>query len=259
MKWGISTTLCKNEVILDCLDDIDNSFGIEIRLRQPHFDYEDKEEIKRLKSGLKKRNIDPISVHMPDKGVNIAAVDEWKRMFSVREVEKGILVADRLGAKSVVVHPGGKREESEIDASLDSLNEIMNFSKEWGIKVLIENTFPGDLGADFDEFSQIVSTIGLPICLDTSHSYSSGAVSDIIKDFRNKIVHLHISDNLMEGNDDHLLPGEGKIDWKAFWDGMNDFQGSVIFELMPALNIKKRISEIKEVIREWEKEYLFSS
>ncbi len=259
MRWGISTTLCKDESVFDCLDDIDNFFGIELRLRQPHFDYEDKEEIKKLKSNLKKRDIEPISVHMPDKGVNIAAEDEWKRMFSVREVEKGILIASRLGAKSIVVHPGGKREESEIGASLKSLAEIVNFSKEWGVKILIENTFPGDLGDNINDFGDIISKSHLPVCLDTSHSYSSGDASDIIKNYRDKIVHLHISDNLMKGNDDHLLPGEGKIDWVAFWKEMNDFQGSAIFELMPALNIKKRISAIKGVIKEWEKEYLSSS
>jgi len=195
---------------------------------------------------------------LPDKDVNIAAKDEWKRMFSVREVEKGILVANKLGAKIIVVHPGDKKKESEIDACIKSLNEIYDFSREWDINLVLENTFPGDLGSGVDTLKYITSQIDLPMCFDTSHSYSSGNASDIIEYFRDKIMHLHISDNYLTGEDDHLLPGEGKIDWQNFWKQMKGFQGNVIFELMPDEDIKKRIFEIKEVMKKWEKEY-FSS
>ena len=256
MKWGISTTICKNIDIFRCLDEVDNFFGLELRLRQPHFDYENKETVKRLKASLRKKDIEPISVHMPDNNVNIAAKDEWKRMFSIREVEKGILVASKLGAKFIVVHPGDKKEESSINNALESFDEIIKFAKEWGIMVLIENTFPGDMGSDIEAFKNIISRTQIPICLDTSHSYSGGTTGEILRNFRDKIQHLHISDNNLEGKDDHLLPGEGKIDWKVFWESLSGFQGNAIFELMPAENIKKRISEIKGVIKRWEKEYL---
>jgi len=255
MKWGISTTLCKDIDIFQCLNDIDNFFGIEFRLRQHHFDYEDKENVKKIKAYIRKQDLEPISVHMPDKSLNIASKDEWKRMFSIREVQKGILVANKLGAKSIVVHPGNKGKESDLDVSLQSLDEIHKFAKEWKITILIENTFPGDMGADIETFKYIISHTQLPICLDTSHSYSSGITSELVNGFRDKILHLHISDNNLEGKDDHLLPGEGKIDWGNFWKSLSGFQGSVIFELMPAEDIKERISEIKKVIEEWQKEY----
>ena len=257
MKWGVSTTICKDHEIFTCIDALKDIPGVELRLRKRHFEYEEQDVVKRLKRRLKNLEIKPLSVHMPDRELNIAAIDEWKRVFSVREVEKAILVAHHLGAEAVVVHPGADKGHSEINAFRESMEELKDFAQEWGVRIVLENTFPGDFGYDIDTFGKLVQEMALQVCLDTSHGYSSGAVFKIMEQFRERIIHLHISDNRLRGKDDHLLPGEGEIDWDEFWGKMGKFDGILIFELMPAQDIQKRLKEIKEVMEKWEGRYGF--
>ncbi len=54
---------------------------------------------------------------------------------------------------------------------------------------------------------------GTGVCVDTSHTSLGGCLFEVIERFGPRIVHVQASDN--RGlTDDHLVPGEGVIDWR---------------------------------------------
>ncbi len=250
-NFGISTTLTMDSSVYSSLDAIGKSFfkWVEIRCESRHFDFEDERELKRIKESLRRNQLKVSSLHPPG-CVDIATNDEWMRMKSVREVEKTILIADRLSAKRVIVHPGSL--DGIIEQSEKSLEELVEFSEEWGIVLLLENTFPGYFGSEPKELIELATKFDLPICLDTSHATAKGdRIEEFLDLFCSRITHLHISDSNMEGNDDHLIPGEGKIDWYPIEEFIAQHDGYNIFELMPSEHPEEILSKLAKITDEW--------
>jgi sugar phosphate isomerase/epimerase len=249
---GISTTITYDKDIFSGIELIANSSFrfVEIRCEKEHFNYEDEKEIKKLKNTLKKKSLTGISIHHP-LWVNVADVDEWMRTKSIREVEKVILVAKKLNIPKIILHPG--KNSGDIKKASLSLSEIVSFAKEWDTEILLENTFPDDFGSRIDELKTLSNEFNLPVCIDTSHcSAKEDLLDKFILTFNDKIKHLHISDSLMKGSDDHLIPYKGKIIWKTVIDFINAHEGTGIFEIAPceSSNVIETLEEIKN---KWKK------
>jgi len=252
MNIAISSTLNKSDSIYDLIDSLKDSTidKIEIRCESGHINYDDVDEIKRLKGYLKKREIIPLSVHPPG-WINVGDSDEWNRIRSVREVEKCILIAKKIEAKSVILHPS--ESNGNLEFTEKSLEKIRDFSVEYGVEMFIENTFPDKYGSDLEDIKQLSSEFGVGVCFDTSHYFSNNRTYQGISAIKGLTKEIHISDSNMNGKDDHLLPGEGKIDWKRIFDIFNIRNVDIVFELMPARDLKQRIKGVEEVIEEWSK------
>jgi sugar phosphate isomerase/epimerase len=112
----------------------------------------------------------------------------------------------------------------EIDKALEkiflnnfvsSLNEIVRFSKKYGIKIVVEND--NRIGfKDAKNIKYIVDrTKDLGVCFDFGHAFARGGMREIEIFFKllgNRIEHVHMHDN--HGNfDEHLPIGKGKIDY----------------------------------------------
>ncbi len=259
MKLTISTTLFYGNHIFDVLPQLkgERIDGIELRLKEPHFDYNEDTEIEELKRRAKKEKVRILSLHAPS-GIDISGVDEWGRVKSVREVEKAIVIASRLGAEYVVVHPGEERKEDEQFEELKkSLAEIVEFSQDWGVSILIENTQPGKVGDDPGELKRMLDMVDTSVgfCLDTSHLNLYGmTMSEGMRILGGNIKEIHLSDNFGE-KDDHVLPYEGKIDWTDFLKGIKalNFKGVMCFELMAREDCREVIRKIQEIYEEWQK------
>jgi sugar phosphate isomerase/epimerase len=249
---GISTTITNNKDIFSGIEMIaKSSFRfVEIRCEKGHFDYEDEKEIKRLKTRLKKKSLKGTSLH-PPLWINIASSDDWFRTKSVREAEKIILVAKRLNIPKIILHPGKNHGNTE-KASL-SLSEIVSFAEEWGIEIILENTYPDDFCSRIDELEFLSDKFDLPVCIDTSHaSAKENLLNKFILTFNDKIKHLHISDSKMKGSDDHLIPYKGKIIWKTVIDFINAHEGIGIFEIAPCES-SDIIETLEEIKNKWKK------
>ncbi|MEO0294055.1 MAG: sugar phosphate isomerase/epimerase family protein [candidate division WOR-3 bacterium] len=258
VKFGISTVVMSDKDVFCSIEIIrKSSFKfIEIRCEKGHFNYEDIKEIKKLKATLKKNALTCSSLH-PPLWVNIAAKEEWERMRSVREVEKIILVANRLGVPIVILHPG--RGAGNIETSYLSLEEILDFAKEWRVQIVLENTFLGNFASHFSEFQAISNKFDVHLCIDTSHANAKEDQLDkFLEAFDGRIKHFHLSDSRMEGRDDHLIPYEGKINWKPITEFLNKSDGFAIFEILPRENFYPEgsdyiIRKLDEIKTRWEK------
>jgi sugar phosphate isomerase/epimerase len=248
--FGISTIIKDSGDVFAAIEIIEKSSFkfLEIRCEKGHFNYEDKKEIKRLKSILKKKSLSGVSLH-PPLWVDIANSEEWTRMKSLREAEKVILVAKRLNIPKIVLHPGGSA--GDIEKAKESLSELANFADEWGRKIILENTFPDNFGSNIDKLQAISDEFKLPVCIDTSHACAKGNILERLLDiFEDRIEHLHLSDSMMEGNDDHLIPYEGKINWEPIVDFMQNHKGFAIFEV-PARRNPGITETLEKIVVSW--------
>jgi sugar phosphate isomerase/epimerase len=250
-NFGISTAITNDKDVFSGIELIgESSFKfVEIRCKKGHFDYEDKQEIKRVKNLLKKKSLSCVSLH-PPLWVDIANKEEWTRVKSLREVEKIILVAERLNVPRIILHPG--KSNGDMQKSIESLKELMEFCGEWNRDVILENTSPGNLGSNIGEMRVLLNKFKLPVCLDTSHaSAKDDILNQMLKLCEDRIEHFHLSDSRKKGSDDHMVPYEGEIIWDPVLNFLKKKEGFGIFEVynQGRAEIIKKLEKIK---KQWE-------
>jgi sugar phosphate isomerase/epimerase len=250
-NFGISTTITNVRDVFSAIEIIgESSFKfVEIRCEKEHFDYEDKEEIKKVKTLLEKNSLSCVSLH-PPVWVDIANKEEWTRVRSLREVEKVILVAKRLNVPKIILHPG--KSAGDIKKAIESLAELVGFGYEWDINIILENTFQDDFGSHINEIRVLSDKFNLPVCIDTSHASAKEDILDqMLQLFEDRIEHFHLSDSRKKGRDDHLVPYEGKIMWKPVLNFLEKHGGFAIFEVHHHGRFKI-IRKLEKIKKQWE-------
>jgi len=264
MEFGISTMPLEDYQLkskLPLLKEVGVKY-IEVKPKEGHFNYHDPKYLDEISKEFNKNGIKVISIHMPTNGVDISLIEEYDRIWSVREVEKTALALLRLGGEILVVHPGSEIEDKKTrkarrEKSEQSLEEILKFCEHWGIKIALENTLPGKTGDSIPEILEIVKNFNsknLAICLDTGHCnitsslYNHSGAAECLPEIKDYLCHLHIHDNSGK-SDDHYLPFEGNIDWKGFIKGLKEinYQGVFMFELRKKTNNEEILRMIKEL------------
>jgi len=203
---------------------------------------------------IKKSNLNIFSAHSDFIDVDISNSDTYSREKSIILIKSRIRLLKEIGAKIIVIHPGDWYEnncekEERINNSINSLVQIASFANSHDIKVAVENLPPGFIADDTSTMKRIIEETrkaanlngSIGICLDTGHANLTNNLMDYLKYFSRDILTMHIHDNLGNNNNDprnagddkHLLPGNGIIDWKIFFDSLDkSYNGGFIFELI---------------------------
>ena len=147
-----------------------------------------------------------------------------------------------LGIPYLVVHPVYKRGETMItnDEDFISINaegyeRMLDEAARHGVTVLTENLLWGS-SIKTDVIAELVHRVNHPNfgwCFDTGHVHCSGAKVSDVRSASVVPLSLHIQDNHGAGSgDQHLIPGDGTIDWKEFLDILKeiDYQGDLVLE-----------------------------
>lgn len=145
-------------------------------------------------------------------------------------VEKTMKCAQILGTKFTVVHPIFLRQDRSIyedkdefiEVNLKGIKPILKVAEEYGITVLTENLLWG--ASIYPKIiSELIDAVDCPNfgwCYDTGHANSMKVKCTDLLEIKNKPLSLHIQDNHELGNcmgaDEHLMPGDGTIDWELF-------------------------------------------
>ena len=175
------------------------------------------------------------SVHSPGASFDVAASDESVRAAAVASAASCLAPAVEVGASVVVVHcnaPGKPFDPDDYDPSLartrDSLETLAPLAAEAGVRMAVENMIPrpGKRPAcDVREVLALIDGLGdhVGVCLDTGHNNATGAdVPEQALILGPKLFTVHIQDNHGRPNEDeHLVPGDGSIDWFAFLDALD--------------------------------------
>ena len=177
------------------------------------------------------------SIHAPISDINIGSLNERIREDSVIELLTTAETAANLNVDLMTIHPGMTSmavpymEEKAVEKAKKSLSSIDRISSEYGVRIAVENmpSFPFMLGHTAEEMKDLIGNTNLGFCLDIGHANTTDQIDELIKEFKDRLINVHIHDNNGE-MDEHLTLGEGNIDFKRVLDSLKGYQGNYIIE-----------------------------
>ena len=179
--------------------------------------------IKSLRKVAEAHDLDFV-VHAPFAGINIAVPSPVLRRTILKRLEKSIFYAGQLDCRLWLFHPGLQTGVSHFypgrdwQLNLDSVRALLKIGRKEGVEIAIENVpepypFVMKNVQDFSRFyNELDDDIGM--VLDVAHANLNRQIQDFVRQFPEKIVNIHVSDN--DGvHDSHLGIGYGTIDWES--------------------------------------------
>ena len=167
------------------------------------------------------------------------------RKQTIEYFKRDIIGAKLLGCPRVVVHPCmpklgtgipfDEREDFEANAFL--LESLAPVAKENGVTVCFEN-MPFPLWSNYSFVKNVkkllthINSEYIKACLDTGHfNVEKGDIHEAICLLGNDLSTLHIHDDRY-GQDRHLIPFQGELDWEGFIHGLRDvsYKGVISIE-----------------------------
>ncbi len=172
------------------------------------------------------------------------------RAQTVEYFKKCILGAKYLGCPKVIVHPlmpslyWGEPfvEEQDFAVNKKMLTALAPVAREHGVTVCLENMpFPKCSAFSYvKNVKKLLAEIGdehIKACLDTGHfNAEKGDIYEAVTLLGDDLAALHIHDD-RNGQDRHLLPFQGDIDWDGFIRGLREISYKGVISL--ETNIKK--------------------
>ncbi|MCK4590834.1 MAG: sugar phosphate isomerase/epimerase, partial [Candidatus Latescibacteria bacterium] len=164
------------------------------------------------------------SIHLGNCPNDIGSSDPKEREQGIQWIERNSDLLQALHPKYLGIHRPGLWEdlsdpehfEKVIGWSIESVTRIARFSQERGLKLELETS--GGYG-DVTAIRRIVAPFPkeeVGILVDTGHCWRSrkGTGDPVLKirEADERLFGVHIHDN-HRGEDEHLVPGEGTIDW----------------------------------------------
>ncbi len=177
-------------------------------------------------------------VHAPFSDLNIASLNKSIRKETLEQIFEAVKIAHFLNAKIITLHSGRLSplglsfKEKAWKTNLASIGEILEFCSDFNPVPCLENmpNFHGTFCCKKDELWEVLEiypSIGLT--LDIAHTHTCGDEIDFLKEFEEKVLHVHLHDNDGLG-DSHSAVGEGNIDFKRVMYNLKDFGGCKIIE-----------------------------
>ncbi|MGE5529028.1 MAG: sugar phosphate isomerase/epimerase family protein [Patescibacteria group bacterium] len=154
---------------------------------------------------------------------DVADPDAAARKKDIGRLLCHIGIAARLGARHVVMHPGGRKAGAEAGPdvvrrlNVEAFRRLGDYAGEHGVRIGLENMMrPGAATpAELLDLLAVIDHPALGVAFDTSHANVAALdIAACIRAYGSHLVATHISDNNGTG-DQHLTPGNGTIDWPA--------------------------------------------
>jgi sugar phosphate isomerase/epimerase len=244
---GLSTGCFYHQSILECLPLIrESGFSmIEVCSSPEHLDFHDSKSIQRAADRISELGMEAYSFHAPfAPHIDIASSDDTQRSASVAEIFRAAEAAALLRVHYFVLHPGPENpaviapaeQLPRLQYLIASLNQVANHCKQLGIMCVLENKLPHLIFGKPSDILWILDGINsaeVGFCVDTGHAFLAGQIPDLVRKVVSgylRMIHAHDNNRT---NDDHLPPGDGKIDWEKFMHDLIEirFRGAFILEL----------------------------
>lgn len=158
-------------------------------------------------------------------------------------VSRTMDAASRMGIDYVVVHPifrdmdGSNLTDADafIHVNKEAYLPILAEADKYGVTVLTENLLWGAsvLPKAIDALVSEINSSNFGWCFDTGHANQFGHGANELLTCRNVPLSLHIQDNHgIPMHDEHLMPGDGVIDWEQFLNVLKQigYQGEFVLE-----------------------------
>jgi sugar phosphate isomerase/epimerase len=169
------------------------------------------------------------TVHSPFADINIASPSKPLLNASLKRLKQSMAYANALNATLWVFHPGVKTGISmfypgkDWTQNIESILLLHKTAEEYGVKIALENV-P-------EPYPFIMKSVDLNLVFDVGHANINKQIELFLTTFKDKIVHIHASDNMGE-TDQHLGIGYGKINWQQFAQTLKEiaYDKTVIIE-----------------------------
>jgi len=159
----------------------------------------------------------------------------WNPANLRREID----FSHQLGAETLVIHPvcfGLVEKDDRPD--WPEIVRIADYAAKFGVQLAVENMFNSTWGLDriLEEIGDNPEETNIGICIDIGHANQSTdagrePVCNYLERYAGQLLHLHLHDNHGD-RDDHLLPGEGTVDWPRMLGVLENigFSGTAVLE-----------------------------
>jgi apurinic endonuclease APN1 len=192
-----------------------------------------------------------------------------------QQLYRELSLAQKLEFTHMVVHPGSAKGAADRMQGIDALCRALTMvaSKNYGIKLVLENTAHGNMaiGSDITDFRLLLEKLDNPddilFCIDTAHAYSYGyditdpagreqfiqLLDATIGLSRVHLLHLNDTDQALGSQlDRHQIIGQGRLGnetLKAFVEDPQLRTLPIIMELPPLEEAQE--VEILDRVRSW--------
>ncbi len=198
------------------------------------------------------------TVHAPFADINIASPSKPLLKASIKRLEQSMSFARDLDAQLWVFHPGARTGISSFYPNQDwkqntaTIKDLHNTADKHGLNTAIEN-LPEKYGflmktpEDFQRFYKETSLHDIGIVLDVGHANLENQTINFLRRLPDKIVHMHLSDNMGE-HDQHLGLGHGNIDWPKFAETLREiaYDKNIIIEAIH--NVPESLQKLREML-----------
>jgi len=211
-----------------------------------------------------------VALQMHPAWPNLASADPATRTAALGYFKRSIDIAAEIGAETLIVHPGASEEDvvtaedrrRAVDLNIASLGELLGHPAPEGLALVLENvpiTVKDNdpkqrFGSRVDDIVELVEALDsarVGICLDTTHVL--GSCLDLVESIRQAGPHLvatHLHDT-SGPYDEHLMLGEGIIDWVAAFAAFRevDYRGPHVLEVtFPEGDLFTQLTQQREFV-----------
>jgi len=174
-----------------------------------HFNYFNEEDQTGILKLLHEYSLQIDTIHGPEIGKENAG-----ELMAIAEA------AVELRAPVIVLHGGPfSFGQNELEARLSELRlkcrELDTIARCTGVKFALENVLPGPATELIRKAILEADPATIGFCYDSSHDQIDGPNPfDLLLELKDRVIAVHLSDRIREFVD-HVIPGEGFIDWET--------------------------------------------
>jgi sugar phosphate isomerase/epimerase len=169
--------------------------------------------------------------------------DRHYRQIRIDHTKRALTLAKELGSPCITTEPGGPVEQgqswkSALQLFVEMIKPVADHAEKEGVLLLVEPE-PGlliETADQFLEFMQHIQSPAVGLNFDIGHAYCvKDDPATTIPRVAKYIRHFHLEDIAATRVHQHLVPGEGTIDFGAALKAIRamDYQGWITIELYP--------------------------
>jgi sugar phosphate isomerase/epimerase len=172
--------------------------------------------------------------------------DPHYRRIRVDHTKRALTLAKELGAKCITTEPGGPAEpggswSAALKLFVEELKPVAGHAENEGVLLLVEPE-PGLLIETSEQFEELMRHIDSPavaLNFDIGHMYCVGEDPPVaLRRLAKYVRHIHLEDIAASRVHQHLIPGDGAIDFDATLRAVREvgYRGWVTVELYPYID-----------------------
>lgn len=172
--------------------------------------------------------------------------DRHYRQIRIDHTKRALTLAKELGAPCITTEPGGPVEAGQawsaaLKIFVEMIKPVAEHAEKEGVLLLVEPE-PGLLIETADQFLEFMQHIDSPAVgmnFDIGHAYCvKDDPAETIPRVAKHIRHFHLEDIAATRVHQHLVPGEGAIDFAAALQAIRgiNYDGWVTIELYPYID-----------------------